>query len=102
MTLHDHPGMSFGGMKTWPPTWVHCRSYPVRKQNGEIGTLTRVLFYEDIPRRLFLNIDFDGERYMGALAFNDAAFCKQPYPILQSQLGQSIKQIGDLDLSHTL
>jgi len=97
MKLRDHPGI-----RSWPPIWVHSRSHPVRKQNGEIGTLTGVVFHEDIQRRLFLAIDFEGERYMGGLAFGNAALCKRLYSILQNHVGQSIKQIGDLDLSYTL
>lgn len=97
MQLRDHPAMSFAGVKNWPPTWVHSRSHPVKKANGEIGTLTRVHFYEELRRRLFLIVDVEGERYMGALAFNDPAFCNVLHSIFQSHIGWSIKDIGDLD-----
>ena len=98
MQLRDHPLMSFGGVTNWPPTWVHTRTIPTKREHGEIGILTGTIFYEDLPKRLFLLIDFEGERYMGALAFNDRPFCKQLYLILQNHLGKSIKEIGDLDV----
>jgi hypothetical protein len=39
---------------------------------------------------------------MAALSFDDPAFCSQLYPLLQEKVGLSIREIGDLDLSHTL
>ncbi len=94
--------MSFAGVKTWPPVWVHSRSEPVRKENGEIGILAGLIFYDDNPRRRLLIIDSERERYVGALASDDASFCKQLYSILQSHIGESIKEIGAIDLSSTL
>jgi hypothetical protein len=47
-------------------------------------------------------INLEGEPYMGALALSDLALCKQLYLILQCHVGHSIKEISDLDLSHTL
>jgi hypothetical protein len=73
-----------------------------KKENGEIGTLTGTIFYKDLPKRLYLIIEFERERYMGALAFNDATFCRQLHSILQNHFQKSIKEIGDLDLSNTL
>ena len=39
---------------------------------------------------------------MGSMHFDDSQFCRQIYTILQGQVGLCIKDIGDLDLSHTL
>ena len=39
---------------------------------------------------------------MGAMRFDDDAFCQEIYALLQSQLGVSIKEIGDVDVSHLL
>jgi hypothetical protein len=86
MQLREHPAMSYGGLRAWPPVWVHSRSEPGRKQNGEIGILTGLIFYEDMPRRLFLIIDLERERYMGTLVLDDSSFCKQLYSILQSHI----------------
>jgi hypothetical protein len=40
--------------------------------------------------------------YVGCLIFNDHSFCAQISTILREQTGRPIKEIGDLDLSHTL
>jgi hypothetical protein len=47
-------------------------------------------------------MEFEGERYMGALLFDDVAFCWQIYDFLRQHLGQSIKEIGDMDVGFTL
>jgi len=65
MQLRNHPAMSLGGVTTWPPTWVHTRTVPARKKTGEIGTLTGAMYYEDLPKRLFLIIEFESERIWG-------------------------------------
>jgi hypothetical protein len=42
---------------------------------------------------------YRGWRYTGMIAFDSAEFCRQIYPLLKSNIGRSIKDIGDLDLS---
>ena len=37
-------------------------------------------------------------RYMGAIGFDSPALCWQIYFALQSHIGLSIKEIGDIDL----
>jgi hypothetical protein len=39
---------------------------------------------------------------MGSLLFEDAAFCRLIHDFLQQHLGQSIKEIGDVDVSYFL
>ena len=43
-----------------------------------------------------------GERYIAVLAFDDVVFTKQLYSILEQNIGRTIREIGDLDLSHLL
>jgi hypothetical protein len=40
--------------------------------------------------------------FVGTLIFDDVAFCRQIADLLRDYIGHSIKEIGDLDLSHTL
>ena len=44
----------------------------------------------------------NGRTYMGAVGFDGSVFCRQLYSLLKLKVGLSIKEIGDLDLSHTL
>jgi hypothetical protein len=39
---------------------------------------------------------------MGFMGFDDPAFCSEIDRLLKFHVGLSIKEIGDLDLSHTL
>ena len=101
--LRDHPQMNFAGYANWPPIWVSGAGSKTYKKNlGEVGTLIGVILNEAAPDRLFLRMEIKTERYMGCLAFNDHVFCRQLYIFLQGHIGKSIKEIGDLDLSHTL
>ena len=62
--------------------------------------LQQVLRRQDLAEILFLVIQYQNRRYMGAMRFDDDAFCQEIYALLQSQLGLSIKEIGDVDVSH--
>ena len=70
---------------------------------GEIGTLHQALPSKIDPyTKCYLLIEVAGVPYMGTLLFEDAAFCHQLAHFLQKHIGKSIKEIGDLDVSHTL
>ena len=73
-----------------------------QKISGENGILIRTAFFPETPKRLFLLMDLENEHYVGCLVFSEIGFCQQLGEILQTQAGRSIKEIGDLDLSHTL
>ena len=47
---------------------------------------------------LFIGIDYQGRRYMGAMLLDSSALCRQIYLLLQSHIGLSIEEIGALDL----
>jgi hypothetical protein len=57
---------------------------------------------ELMTTKIFLFIDYNGSRYMGMMVFDDPKFCSHIFALLQRNVGRSIKDIGDLDLSHTL
>jgi hypothetical protein len=94
--------MSYYGMKSWPPVWVNTQTVPIKKITGEIGTLVRTAFFPETPKRLFLIMEFENERYMGCLVFSKPGFWQQLSQILHTNAGRSIEDIENLDLSHTL
>jgi hypothetical protein len=102
MQLRYHPLMSRYGTRNWPPMWITTRNDPNDKPTGEVGTLSEVLMNRLLNDKLFLVIEHEAQRYMGALTFDDPAFCGEIYRLLQGKVGLSIREIGDLDLSHTL
>jgi hypothetical protein len=53
-----------------------------------------------IDNKVFMFIESDGFRYMGFMTFDDLTFCSQIGVLLKANRGRSIKDIGDLDVSH--
>jgi hypothetical protein len=90
------------GVCNWPPIWTTTRPDAYGKCIGEMGVLEQALMHEFIGNKIFLFMHYEGRRYMGLLYFDDAAFCDEVFQILRGRIGSSIKDIGDLDLSHTL
>jgi hypothetical protein len=103
MELRNYPGMTFRGICNWPPTWTQPQKNAAPKtRRGEIGVLAYVYANENLSSKCFLVIDHEKERYVGALLFDDIAICRQIALILKTHTGRPIKEIGDLDMSHTL
>jgi hypothetical protein len=97
MKLRDQLRTDKGTFYNWPPIWANTRQDPTDKPQGEIGNLQQV-FMNDAGDILFIAIEYQGRRYMGAIGFDSPALCRQIYIALQSHLGLSIKEIGDIDL----
>jgi hypothetical protein len=90
------------GFKTWPPLWTTTHHDQNDKPTGEIGTLEQVIVHELLDNKIFLFILFQSFRYMGFMSFDDLAFCSQIHTLLKANIGRSLKEIGDVDLSFTL
>ncbi len=102
MQLRDHPLMvRKSGFKNWPPLWTTTHHDRNDNPTGEIGTLQQVLTSELLDNKIFLFIQFQGSRYMGSMRFDDLAFCSQVHTLLKTNIGLSIKEIGDLDFRQT-
>ena len=50
----------------------------------------------------FLTIEHEGQEYVGALLLGDPLFCCQIFTLLTEHNGESIQQIGDIDLSDSV
>jgi hypothetical protein len=90
------------GFKNWPPAWTTTRLDESDKPTGEIGILEKPLRPQRFTNRLFLFIVYGGFRYMASMAFDVPAFRDELYRLLKSNVGRSIKEIGDIDLSYAL
>ena len=86
-----------GTFYNWPPIWTN-RQDPTDKPQGEIGNLEDVWMTEAADDILFIVIEYQGRRYMGAIGFDSPPLCLQISFLLQSSIGLSIKEIGDIDL----
>jgi hypothetical protein len=81
--------------------WSSTRPGSTEKPVGEVGVLQQVLLNQLMNTTIFIFINFNGVRYMGSMRFDDPNFCAIVCDALKSHIGCSIKEIGDLDLSHT-
>ena len=91
------------GSKSWPPVWTSTHLNRDDKPIGEVGTLEDVIMSDRISNtKVFIFMQYDSLRYMGFMSFDDPPFCYEIYRLLKSNLGLSIKEIGDIDLSYTL
>ena len=102
MTLRDHPGMSYRGLKNWPPVWTQTQNGSVKTVLGEIGVLRCIYANDRIASKCYLVIDHEGQRYVGCLIFSDRSFANLVTRLLRTYVGRSIQEIGDLDVTHTL
>src|SRR5262245_65889928 len=106
MQLRNHPLMSYRGIPNWPPAWIQTgglQDIATPALQGEIGTLTQVLLSRIGPyKTCYLLIDFKDRSYMGTLLFDDATFCRQVHDLLQQHLGESIRQVGNVDVGYML
>src|SRR6185503_10460911 len=100
MQLRDHPLMSYRQLKNWPPVWTRARDKMVKTVVGEVGVLSYVHSNATLSSRCYLVMDYEDETYVGTLLFDDHAFCEQVGNFLRLHVNRSIKDIGDLDLSH--
>ena len=100
--LRDHPSMQYRGMRNWPPVWTQAGTTGNKSARGEIGVLKQVNGDRRSTQRFYLVIEHEGERYVGALLFDDTAFGWFISKVLRSHIGWPIKNIGALDLSFSL
>lgn len=101
MKLRDHPLMvRKSGWKTWPPRWW-SPSAPAQIR-AEMGILEEVRKNDAIENKLYLTIRHQGSVYLGVLQFDDIVFCGQVLQLLEAQIGRSVREIGDMDVSHLL
>src|SRR5689334_10066223 len=98
MQLRDHPIFVVPNLGSWwPPVWVSSGRDHSKTLNGEPGLLVETTIEASLPCRIFMRIEHQNERYLGALVVKDAVLCYQLNKLLQRHLGRTIKEIGDLD-----
>ncbi|HEY1269776.1 MAG TPA: hypothetical protein VGH16_21130 [Candidatus Binatia bacterium] len=102
MELRNRPLMSFLNRPSWPPVWSWIGGQRDQYVTGEVGVLREVRMHEAASRKVFLVIDHNARLYMGCLMFNDAAFARAVHELLESHRGESIADIGGLEVDHLL
>ena len=103
MLFRDHPLMTCKGNRNWPPAWLWTAGYYTTHPQGEVGILKTVLRSRIQPSdRCFLVMEHCGAEYVGALLLSDPAFCEEVVEVLMQNIGETIREIGAIDLSYTL
>lgn len=97
--LREHPLMSRRGISNWPPVWTNSTKEDPQKIYGEVGVLRYIHLADQASKKCYLVIEYNRERYVGSLSFDDTAFCSQICRLLQQHIGRSVKEIGDSDVS---
>src|SRR5262245_19642522 len=101
MKLRDHLLLSRYGVKSWPPTWTWIDGRANKKPKGEVGILKQVKISKT-SNRCFLVISHERSTYIGTLFISDFAFFVRLSKLLRDHYGESLTEIGNLDLSYTL
>src|SRR5437879_6664272 len=70
-----------------------------RRWECTIGILRHVITNYLLTTRVFLFIDYQGHRYIGAMDFDDSKFCEEIFSVLHSHDGLSLTTIDDYDLT---
>jgi hypothetical protein len=68
--------------------------------NGELGILREVRLHEETWNKCFIVIDHNERPYMGCLLFDNLSFARQITQLLISHRGESIADIGSVDVSY--
>jgi hypothetical protein len=102
MLLREHPMMSYRGTAVGPRPGCGYGAMTLPIHRGEIGILKAAMRSTIEPYdRCFLIMEHRGAEYLGALLLSDPAFCRDICRMLIQYCGKPIREIGDIDLSHT-
>lgn len=103
MKLRDHPLMTYMGARSWPPAWLWRGGYDSTHPEGEVGILKEVMLSTIAPHSTcFLIMEHCGAQYIGALLVSDPAFHREICKVLFQNCGETIRDIGEIDISHAL
>ena len=104
MKLRNHPFLSHHGVRSWPPTWLSLEGGEKQTLKGEIGILREVRMSRMMGgfNKCFLVINYEGSAYIGTLFVDSLVFCVQMVKLMRDHCGESLTEIGNLDLSYTL
>jgi len=95
MKLRD---LNWKGISIWPPDWLSGNEES--KGTGEEGVLTRVEFRERKNEQyLSIEAEYAGALRVGILLLENPARLKALYHKLQENIGKSLVEIGNLDIT---
>jgi len=89
--------LKWRGLSMWPPEWT------ISDQGlGEAGVLEEVYLRRDLkPKLICVVVNHWGDIRKGIMVLEDPALLEVVYGKLKQHVGQPLRDIGDLELSHS-
>lgn len=88
--------MSNAKGRIWPPIWKE--KYGETTLTGEIGVLMHVGSDPKSPRSFYIHVAHENLSYASRLVFDNARSCYRVSIFSKNHIGQTIEEIGDLEL----
>jgi hypothetical protein len=82
--------------------WAQAGPGHIKTLFGEIGILRCAASSLEPFSQCTLLIDYEKQTFTGVLLFDNPDFCVQICNLLQANVGRSIEEIADLDVSFTM
>lgn len=98
MHLRDLPQLKYRGHPIWPPTWNKTKD-SIPTVVGEVGVLKFVHSHRGGSLRCYIVMEHENEKYVGDLLFDDPALARQITVLLRTNVGRTLKEIGDIEVA---
>ena len=85
-------------LPNWPLAWNKLERGNEEFPVDQSGLLKYVYANSRLSNRCFLVAEYDNEKYVCSLVFDDKAFCNQVTTLLKRHIGHAIFEIGDLEI----
>ena len=83
----------------WPPRWSGPHEQGDKLPMGENGVTFKAATL--MKNHIHLSVQFGNKDWVGVIESKDKEFLKRVYELLRNCEGQSLKQIGDLEIEET-
>ena len=83
----------------WPPRWSGPHEQGEKLPMGENGVTFKAATL--MKNHIHLSVQFGNKEWVGVIESKDKEFLKRVYELLRNCEGQSLKQIGDLEIEET-
>lgn len=99
MKLRNNCLVCSNGVPSWPPAWWWRGGEGNKHPLGEVGVLKDVIPCSVKPsNRCYVIMEDGGAEYLAVLRFDSYSVCQRVYDFLLQHRGESIQQIGEIDL----
>jgi len=101
MQLREHNSPSGQLLGQWTSGWSTSFGPNTKFPTGEVGTLTNVMLHEaqgSHPRRLRLEVEYEGHRFSTVLTPKDDEFMDRLHEKLRGCIGKPLHEVGSVEI----